>query len=189
MESLRILNVANKPLKEKGAKPMITKLPKRDEHAELMNVLQGLSNIFKPDGLVTQDMPSSVIAKSGADERGAIKPIDMIPDRVENKVEPDAEVLKKGPNPDLKIDTLEEMTTLNTGMGGFLTPSYANQKHNLELYLKGLKKIPAIPIGPLQLQGAVDMKTIQDMHQRDNKYVSGKTPFSQSSMRHALGIA
>jgi hypothetical protein len=189
MESLRILKVANKPLKEKGAKPMIVHRGKMTEHDELMQVLKDISSTIKPEGLVVQNLPSNVIAKSGADERGAVKPIDVIPNDVENKVEPNAEVLKKGPNYDAKIDSLEHMTTLNTGMGGFLSPSYANQRHNLELYLKGLKKIPAIPIGPKVLQPENEMKTIKDMHTRDTKFISGKTPFSESSLRYALGIA
>lgn len=189
MESLRILKVSNKPVKEKGAKPMIKHTGKMTEHDQLMNVLNDIANSFKPEGLVVQDVPKNVISSSGADERGAIKPIDAIPDRVENKIEKNAEALKKGPNEDAKVDSLEQLTTLNTGMGGFLTPSYANQRHNLELYLKGLKKIPALSIGPKVLQGENEMKTVKDMHHRDAKFVSGKTPFSESSLRHALGIA
>lgn len=175
---------------KKLPKPMIHKTPKRDYDAEMISVMRDLSAILRPSGLLEQSKPAAVVENAEADVKTPLKVIDAIPDSVETKKGPvkDAEKAAFGPDPDKGVDYMRNIVEENTGTGGFLTANYASQRHNIQAYLKSLKRVPDISNAPKVLKGYDESVTLKSETHATRADITGKAPFSQSSFRQQLGI-
>jgi hypothetical protein len=177
-------------MKEAAAGKMKVPTPnvKKPKIEDILMALQGdLASMLKPE------IQTPIVRNDPERIKSKVTPIEGIPKnaRKESAITAPGQLAPQTKESSA-ITYFKNIVEDNPGLGGVLTPNYAGQEKDLELYYKSLAKAPDIDFLPKRDPLDPKNKTIEgdkkDVPKEVQKTVSGAKPFSHTSLLQSLNI-
>jgi hypothetical protein len=176
----------------KSEKTSVSVKGKKGKKAKVDDILLALSSDIKQ--MLMHDVPQPIVRNDPEGIKSPLSPLDRVPDNAEKKAVVTAPgSLAKDTKEDELIKYFKNVVEDNPGLGGVLTPNYNGQKKDLELYYESLKMAPEVGFLPkkVPLENNRNMTVkgdVKDVPKEVQASVSGKKPFSHTSLLQSLNI-